>query len=134
MKNSLAILLVLVPCVSSFIANTKVTCVSARQPLPLFLHVQQIHNHRDTLIKLDDPILSITDMSVKNDKSVHSFTNHIAPIVLALYFLGHYLNTYHTPMTDGRVHIDPMFGGGILIVGGLYLLRSSIDATFLSPT
>jgi hypothetical protein len=133
MKHFFAILILLVPCVSSFIANTKVitTSVSARQPL--FLQVQQIHDHRDTLIKLDDPIMSITDDSVKIDKRVHNFTNHIAPIVLALYFLGHYLNTYQAPMTDGRVHIDPMFGGGILIGVGLYLLRSSIDATFLSP-
>ena len=135
MKRFTLILLLLVPCVSSFIANTKViTSVSARQPL--FLHVQQIHDHRDTLVKLDDPIMITDDSSVKNnDKSIHSFTNHVAPIVLALYFLGHYLNSYHTPLTDGRVHIiDPMFGGGIMIGAGLYLLNSSIDATFLSPS
>ena len=104
-----AIVLVLVPCASSFIDNSKVSTsvvASTRQPLSLFLHVQQIHNHRDTLVKLDDPIASITDASVQNDKRIHSFTNHIAPIVLALYFIGHFLNTYHTPSMDDHIPVD----------------------------
>ena len=134
MKRFTVILLFLVPCVSSFIANTKViTSVSSRQPL--FLHVQQIHDHRDTLVKLDDPIMSMADTSVvQKDKRLHSFTNHIAPIVLALYFIGHFLNNYNAPLMDDHIPIDPMFGGGILIGVGLYLLNSSIHATFLSPT
>ena len=132
----------IVPCVSSFIANTKGISLAARQQslsAPqslLFLHVQPIHDHRDTLVKLDDPIMSITDehtVAKHDEQQLESFTHHIAPIVLALYLIGHYLSTYHTPLTEGHVNIDPMFGGGILIGTGLYLLRSSIDSTFLSP-
>ena len=92
-------------------------------------------------MKLDDPIpyaAARLDRSRSKDddekKELESFTSHIAPIVLTLYLIGHYLSNYHTPLlTEGRVDIDPMFGGGILIGTGLYLLKSSIDATFLSP-
>jgi len=140
MMKSFTLLLLFVPCVSSFIANTKaVTTAGLVQqqvrsfpaPTPLFLHVQQMHDHRDTLVKLDDPIIGERG-SYKKKESLHSFTNHLAPIVLALYLIGHYLKPYHVPLTDERVNIDPMFGGGILIGVGLYLLKSSIDTNFLS--
>mmetsp|Transcript_55526 Transcript_55526/g.82549 ORF Transcript_55526/g.82549 Transcript_55526/m.82549 type:complete len:151 (-) Transcript_55526:864-1316(-) len=140
MMKSFTLLLLFVPCVSSFIANTKaVTTTGLVQqqvrsfpaPTPLFLHVQQMHDHRDTLVKLDDPIIGERG-SYKKKESLHSFTNHLAPIVLALYLVGHYLKPYHVPLTDERVNIDPMFGGGILIGVGLYLLKSSIDTNFLS--
>ena len=135
------VLLLVLPCVSSFIANIKViTSVPAsaryRQKQKLFLHVQQIHDHRDSLVTLDDPIMSVPDASVHNDERIHSFTHHIAPIVLALYFIGHFLNNYNapSPLMDDHIPVDPMFGGGILIGLGLYFLNSSIHATFLSPT
>ena len=137
------ILLVFVPCASSFIvANTKdiFTAVrqsaSAPQPQPLFVHVNQIHDHRDALVKLDDPLMIMRNDSVKKDESLRRLTKNIAPIALALYLIGHFLNTYHTtPMTDGRVNIDPILCCGILIGAGFYLLfKSSVDATFLSPT
>jgi len=140
MMKSFALLLIFLPCVRTFIANTKAVTTtglvqqqvrSLSAPTPLFLHVQQMHDHRDTLVKLDDPIISVRD-SYKKKESLHRFTNHLAPIVLALYLIGHYLKPYHAPWTDERINIDPMFGGGILICAGLYLLKSSIDATFLS--
>ena len=135
MKAITAIVLLLVLPVSSFTVNTKVTSVSASaQHRPLFLQVQQIHDHRDSLVTLDDPIMSVTDASVQKDERIHSFTNHIAPIVLALYFIGHFLNNYNTPSPSNEIPVDPMFGGGILIGLGLYFLNSSIHATFLSPT
>ncbi len=136
-KHITALGLLLVPYANSFIAHPKVSTsvlASTRKPSSLFLHVQQIHDHRDTIVKLDDPIMSITDASVQNDKRIHSFTNHIAPIVLALYFIGHFLSNYNAPLMDDHIPVDPMFGGGILIGLGLYLLNSSIDATFLSPS
>jgi uncharacterized membrane protein YhdT len=143
MKSSLTLLFFIAPCVSSFIAaNTKGISLAVRQQslsAPqslLFLHVQPIPDHRDTLVKLDDPIMSMTDehtVAKHDEQQLERFTHHIAPIVLALYLIGHYLSTYHAPLTEGHVNIDPMFGGGILIGTGLYLLRSSIDSTFLSP-
>mmetsp|Transcript_27736 Transcript_27736/g.39694 ORF Transcript_27736/g.39694 Transcript_27736/m.39694 type:complete len:139 (+) Transcript_27736:54-470(+) len=136
-KRIISAIVLLVPCASSFIANPKVSTsvlATTRKPSSIFLHVQQIHDHRDTLVKLDDPIMSIKDASVQKDKRIHNFTNHIAPIVLALYFIGHFLNNYHAPLMDDHIPVDPMFGGGILIGVGLYLLNSSIDATFLSPS
>ena len=128
------VLLLVLPCVSSFIANTKVITslsASARQGQKLFLHVQQIHDRRDSLVKLDDPIMSAPDTSVHSDDRIHRFTNHIAPIVLALYFIGHFLNNYNAPLPlmDDHIPVDPMFGGGILIGLGLYFLNSSIHAT-----
>ena len=87
-------------------------------------------------MKLEDPIINraVSDELIKSDKRIHSFTNHVAPLVLALYFLGHYLSNYHTPLMDDHVHIDPIFGGGILISSGIFLLGKSIDGLFLSPS
>lgn len=66
MKHSAAAALLFVaPCASSFTNTKGIIDVSARQQpfsVPqLFLHVQQIHDHKDTLVKLDDPITSTTE-------------------------------------------------------------------------
>ena len=102
---------------------------------PLYLHVEALHPHRDSIVRLDDPIKVEEGHVVDKDKSLHRFTNHIAPIVLALYMIGHFLNMYHTLATngDGTIDIDPMFGGYVLIGAGLMTIKWSIDNAFLSP-
>eukprot|EP00571_Detonula_confervacea_P010072 CAMPEP_0172306530 /NCGR_PEP_ID=MMETSP1058-20130122/7588_1 /TAXON_ID=83371 /ORGANISM="Detonula confervacea, Strain CCMP 353" /LENGTH=129 /DNA_ID=CAMNT_0013018451 /DNA_START=65 /DNA_END=451 /DNA_ORIENTATION=- len=108
---------------------------------PLFLHhVEPLHPHRDSGIRLDDPILSEEEFTTETTfdkrsvddkmKSLHKFTSHLAPIVLALYMIGHYLGTYHTESTalingggDSSINVDPMFGGYVLIATGLALAK-----------
>jgi hypothetical protein len=67
-------------------------------------------------------------------KEIHKFTNSLAPLILALYLIGFYLSHYHVENGEmTHVSVDPMFGGGILIGTGLYMMKWSVDRTFLSP-
>ncbi len=65
MKHYAAALLFVAPCVSSFTNTKGIINVSTRRQSfavpPLLLHVQQMHDHRDTLVKLDDPITSTVE-------------------------------------------------------------------------
>ena len=98
---------------------------------PLFLHVEGLHPHRDSIICLEDPIPDVTEIKqIDPDKKLHSFTYHIAPLVLAVYLVGHFLSTYHN---GSNIDVDPMFGGYVLIGAGLYLMKWSIDNAMLSP-
>ena len=51
---------------------------------PLFLlHIDELHPHRDSITRLDDPIPEVAEKKyISNDKKLHIFTHHIAPIVL----------------------------------------------------
>lgn len=107
---------------------------------PLYLHVEALHPHRDSVVRLDDPIepeeIAKTQEDDDKTKKLHHFTHHMAPVVLALYFIGHYLSTYHSGLNIGNsstIDVDPMFGGYILIGMGLMMIKWSIDNAFLSP-
>mmetsp|Transcript_29819 Transcript_29819/g.54766 ORF Transcript_29819/g.54766 Transcript_29819/m.54766 type:complete len:171 (-) Transcript_29819:950-1462(-) len=114
---------------------------------PLFLHAKALHPHR-----LEDPInidtLSTTidedQEAVKNkNESLHRFTQHVAPIVLALYMIGHFLITSHlsaiTALDDVgggsiiSIYLDPMFAGCVLISTGLFMMKWSVDQAHLNP-
>ena len=75
----------------------------------------------------------------KKNKALHHFTNHLAPVVLALYMVGHYLSLLQSStagsMNGGStgIDIDPLFGGYVLIGTGLFMVKWSIDNAFLSP-
>ena len=101
---------------------------------PLFLHVDNLHPHRDSVVRLEDDIPIDHDALDKN-KMLHKLTNHVAPIVLATYLIGHYLSRYHTTLVDGGVNVDadPHLGGVFLIGAGLLMMKWSIDQTILSP-
>ena len=101
---------------------------------PLFLHVDNLHPHRDSVVRLEDDIPIDHDVLDKN-KMLHKLTNHVAPIVLATYLIGHYLSRYHTTLVDGGVNVDadPHLGGVFLIGAGLLMMKWSIDQTILSP-
>jgi len=106
----------------------------ARISKPLFLHVDNLHPHRDSVVRLEDDIPIDHDVLDKN-KMLHKLTNHVAPIVLATYLIGHYLSRYHTTLVDGGVNVDadPQFGGMLLIGAGLLMMKWSIDQSILSP-
>eukprot|EP01083_Nonionella_stella_P013087 36918_1 len=116
--------------------NTQLSATSHTHGNPLYLHVETLHPHRDSIVRLDDPITEEEDQPFmemdEKDKSLHRFTTHLAPIALALYFIGHYLANLNG---DGSIDIDidPMFGGYVLIGAGLYMMKWSIDRAFLSP-
>jgi len=111
---------------------------------PLFLHAKALHPHR-----LEDPInidtLSTTidedQEAVKNkNESLHRFTQQVAPVVLALYMIGHYLSTYHQSHTaldvggSSGIDVDPMLVGCVLSATGLsMLIKWTLDQVFLSP-
>ena len=137
------ILFLLAPAVDSFVAqhistkrHTTQLELAARHTTvgkPLFLHVEGLHPHRDSIVCLEDPI-PIPDVTetkqIDPDKKLHSFTYHIAPLVLAVYLVGHFLSTYHN---GNNIDVDPMFGGYVLIGAGLYMMKWSIDNAMLSP-
>eukprot|EP00579_Thalassiosira_antarctica_P000514 CAMPEP_0201867816 /NCGR_PEP_ID=MMETSP0902-20130614/1935_1 /ASSEMBLY_ACC=CAM_ASM_000551 /TAXON_ID=420261 /ORGANISM="Thalassiosira antarctica, Strain CCMP982" /LENGTH=162 /DNA_ID=CAMNT_0048393055 /DNA_START=42 /DNA_END=530 /DNA_ORIENTATION=+ len=151
------LLIVSSPVVQSFVAQhtsaitttklmQKATTQLSATGNPLFLHVEPLHPHRDSVVRLDDPImlekLTEDENHVDKDKALHRFTTLIAPIALALYLIGHYLSTYHASDTaalvDGvnSIELDPMFGGYVLIGAGLlmsFMAKWTIDQTFLSP-
>ena len=80
--------------VESFIVHQTQTCAimtRTRQSLqritstkPRFLlHIDELHPHRDSVTRLDDPIPEVAEKKyISNDKKLHIFTHHIAPIVL----------------------------------------------------
>ena len=105
---------------------------------PLHLHVETLHPHRDSIMTLTDPIEPEEEKKVDKTAKVHSFTNHLAPLVLALYFIGHYLSNHAATSgfmqgAGGSVDVDPQFGGFVLIAAGLAMVKWSIDNAFLSP-
>lgn len=129
------LLLLIIPVVSSFVANQQRQRTLCKQ---LYLHIEPIHIHRDSLLRLDDPMLLGKDSEKHNWPSkheLHKFTNSLAPLVLAAYLIGYFLTHYHTADVSEATHVtvDPMFGGGILIGTGLYMMKWSVDRTFLSP-
>ena len=83
---------VLVTEVESFIVHqTCAIMTRTRQSLqrttstqPLFLlHIDELHPHRDSVTRLEDPIPDLAEKKhISNDKKLHIFTHHIAPIVL----------------------------------------------------
>ena len=139
----LILLSIFAPVASSFVAqhSTRLTTAGLKQEnrpfsisKPLFLHVEPIHLHRDTIVRLDDPVEENTpQLSPKevNDRNLHRFTNHIAPWMLALYFIGHLMNNYlaAVPGVDesGNVAVDPAFGGSLLIGVGMLMIKWTID-------
>ena len=106
----------------------------ARISKPLFLHVDNLHPHRDSVVRLEDDIPIDHDVLDKN-RMLHKLTNHVAPIVLATYLIGHYLSRYHTTLVEGGVNADadPHLGGAFLIGAGLLMMKWSIDQSILSP-
>ena len=137
------ILLILVlPSVASFIVNpttgTAVLLPTRTNPIALNLHVDPIHIHRDSLIRLDDPMLlgEEDNRHWTNAQEVHKVTLALAPFALAVYLVGIYLGQYHHEEIIPTLHdvpVDPMFGGGILIGIGLYMMKWSVNRAFLSP-
>lgn len=138
------LLIILLPTVASFIVNpsgvTTATALQKQSLTKLNLHVDPIHIHRDSLLRLDDPMLLGKESDDAHNhhwttKEIHKFTNSLAPLILGIYLLGFYLSRH--PVVDGgeltHVGVDPMFGGGILIGAGLYMVKWSVDNTFLSP-
>lgn len=105
------------------------------------LPIESLHPHnRDSIVRLDDPIkLEEVNEVEKKNKALHHFTNHLAPVVLALYMVGHYLSLLQSStagsMNGGStgIDIDPLFGGYVLIGTGLFMVKWSIDDAFLSP-
>ena len=103
---------------------------------PLYLHVEALHPHRDSLVRLDDPITEEEKPVDKKNNGLHRFTSALAPIALALYLIGHYLSTYHTSLVDNGssgIDIDPMYGGYVLIGAGFLMVKYCMDNAFLSP-
>mmetsp|Transcript_20400 Transcript_20400/g.42662 ORF Transcript_20400/g.42662 Transcript_20400/m.42662 type:complete len:173 (+) Transcript_20400:83-601(+) len=114
---------------------------------PLFLHAEAIHPHHDSVVRLDDPINIDTLSTTNGDKeaeknkneSLHRFTQHVAPVVLSLYMMGHYLSTYHQSHTvpdvgGGGIDVDPMLVGCVLFATGLFMMTKwTFDQVFLSP-
>jgi hypothetical protein len=152
------LLILLLPAVASFIVQpSRITSTAEVSSLirqkesltNLHLHVDPIHLHRDSLLRLDDPMLLGKDIEDSHNhhpwktssKEIHKFTNSLAPLVLAVYLIGYYLSHYHDngEMTTAMMHhnvavpVDPMFGGGLLIGVGLFMMKWSVDRTFLSP-
>ncbi|KAL9187690.1 hypothetical protein ACHAXT_006068 [Thalassiosira profunda] len=133
--------------VQSFVAQHSIDIAATRLVAqqdatlgPLFLHVEALHPHRDSVVRLDDPIAETDEKkSVISDEKLHSFNlYHLAPMALALYVLGQYLSSQNVEPAalldgTGNIVIDPMFGGYVLIGAGLYLMKWSIDNAFLSP-
>jgi len=101
---------------------------------PLFLHVDNLHPQRDSVVRLEDDIPIDHDVLDKN-RILHKLTNHVAPVVLATYLIGHYLSRYHTTLVDGGVNVDadPHIGGVFLIGAGLLMMKWGIDSAYLSP-
>lgn len=105
------------------------------------LPIESPHPHnRESIVRLDDPIkLEEVNEVEKKNKALHHFTNHLAPVVLALYMVGHYLSLLQSStagsMNGGStgIDIDPLFGGYVLIGTGLFMVKWSIDNAFLSP-
>ena len=137
------LLILLLPSVASFIVNptTRTALLSIRTtPIPLNLHVDPIHIHRDSLLRLDDPILLGTEEHHNrrwaNTNAAHKVTLALAPLALAFYLVGIYLGQYHHGETMSVLHditVDPMFGGGILIGAGLFMIKWSASNAILSP-
>ena len=118
------------------------TQLSATPGSPLFLQVEPLCPHCDSVICLGDPIIikKLTEDENHADKNegLHSFTALLAPIALAFYLIGHYLNTYHASHTvlndvSGDINLDPMFGGYALIGTDLLIVKWDTDQAFLSP-
>ena len=155
-----ALFLLLLASTTSFIVNPSIAIttlqkqkVSSSSSSSRNLHVDPIHIHRDSLLRLDDPMLlgKETQNHPKpyhwDTKQIHKFTNSfLAPLVLALYLVGYYLSQHHHELIVNHVGengddsnmmthlaVDPMFGGGMLIGVGLYMMKWSVDRTFLSP-
>ena len=142
------ILFLLLKSSSSFIVHP--TIATTKQKLvqsTRYLHVDPIHIHRDSLLRLDDPMLLGKETDHTNTKykhpldypwdtkQIHKFTNSIAPFVLGLYLIGYYLSQHQHQdvLNSNSLTMDPMFGGGILIGVGLIMMKWSVDRTFLSP-
>ena len=142
------ILFLLLKSSSSFIVRP--TIATTKQKLvqsTRYLHVDPIHIHRDSLLRLDDPMLLGKETDHTNTKykhpldypwdtkQIHKFTNSIAPFVLGLYLIGYYLSQHQHQdvLNSNSLTMDPMFGGGILIGVGLIMIKWSVDRTFLSP-
>ncbi len=142
----------------------------------LFLHVESLHPHRDSLVTLTDPIVlppdddddhdddpenenssssSCSSSSSNNNSgiiSINKNNNHnednnaqdveihkpffadrrhrIAPIALALYAFGNYLNTHtHNPAIDSSTNtaFPPSSNNGGMLLFGLPIGGTSID-------
>ncbi|KAL3788176.1 hypothetical protein ACHAWO_011757 [Cyclotella atomus] len=146
------LLILLLPAVASFIVQPTTLLTStaaAKESLTnLNLHVDPIHLHRDSLLRLDDPMLLGKETKdshhpwITSSKQIHKFTNSLAPLVLALYLIGYYLSHYYHDESNGEmiammhhnIPVDPMFVGGLLVGAGLYMMKWSVDRTFLSPS
>jgi len=112
--------------------------------------------HRDSIVRLDDPINIDTFSTTTNDdedeeanknknknESLHRFTQHVAPIVLILYMIGHFLSTHHLSAIAAlddvgggsiiSIYLDPMFAGCVLISTGLFMMKWSVDQAHLNP-
>lgn len=137
LKTTCLLFLLILPVVSTFVVNHPST--ATKQITRLHLHVDPIHLHRDSLLRLDDPMLLGQESTHRwpSNKELHKFTNSIAPLVLAVYLVGWYLTHHSTGGGDsveaGRMAIDPTFGGGMLIGVGLWMMKWSVERTFLSP-
>ncbi|EED93848.1 predicted protein [Thalassiosira pseudonana CCMP1335] len=142
----LIVLMACLPVASTFVTKSSfgtATALKRKQQHfnTLFLHVDPIHLHRDSLLRLDDPMLvgKATENNMKiSKKDIHRFTNTLAPLILAIYLIGFYLSNYYTSpafVENGEVYmpVDPMFGGYVLIGTGLMMMKWSIERTFLSP-
>lgn len=98
----------LTPSVASSSPNTKtiripppeVHCKTTTQ---LHLHVEPIHQHRDTIVRLDDPVkleekestMIRSEDETFSEMRLRTFTFRLAPLVLALYLIGTFLSKYY---------------------------------------
>mmetsp|Transcript_9367 Transcript_9367/g.19708 ORF Transcript_9367/g.19708 Transcript_9367/m.19708 type:complete len:149 (-) Transcript_9367:349-795(-) len=95
----------LTPSVASSSPNTKTTILPPPEVRPktttkLHLHVEPIHQHRDTIVRLDDPVkleekerpMIRSEEERLSEMRLRRFTIRLTPLVLALYLIGTFLS------------------------------------------